>query len=109
MTDIYPRIQKATDHELRTVLAALCADSETTKIRTTRLFNRLDQVQKVYKEQQMPAPTLFTCRNCQSPFREAHNKPDACHFHAGEFPQNDYPAALSTVTSDRSRLRRDRL
>jgi hypothetical protein len=85
MADIYTRIQHATEHELRTVLAGLCADSGSIKTKTTRLFRHLDQVEEAYNQQRRPAPTLCICRNCQKPFDEADNRPDACRFHKGEF------------------------
>jgi hypothetical protein len=48
MADIYTRIQHATEHELRTMLAGLCADSGSIKTKTTRLFRDLDQVEEAY-------------------------------------------------------------
>jgi hypothetical protein len=56
MADIYARIQDATEHELRTVLAGLCADSDSTKTKTARLFDRLNQVAEDYNAQRLPAP-----------------------------------------------------
>jgi hypothetical protein len=85
MAGIYARIQNASEHELRTVLAGLCADSDSTRNKTTRLFNGLDQFAKAYNQQKLPAPTPCICRNCQKPFDEADNQPNVCRYHEGEF------------------------
>ncbi|KAK4152401.1 hypothetical protein C8A00DRAFT_16291 [Chaetomidium leptoderma] len=82
MASIFARIQNATDHEVRTVLAGLCADS-TNKRYAEKLFDRLDQTAKAYGDRKLAVPTLDICLNCKQAYNEAQNAANACHYHSG--------------------------
>ncbi|KAH6847207.1 hypothetical protein B0I37DRAFT_414967 [Chaetomium sp. MPI-CAGE-AT-0009] len=79
---IFARIQNATDHELRTVLAGLCAD-EATRKQAVKLFSRLEQAARAFEEGNQPPPALYICLNCKGAYSEAQNTAGACHYHPG--------------------------
>lgn len=83
-SDILELIQEATDSEVRTVLAALCAESDDTARKASKLLGRLMDAAQAYEERkQPPPPTLHICLNCQKPFAEAENTAQACQYHTG--------------------------
>ncbi|AEO67918.1 uncharacterized protein THITE_2117094 [Thermothielavioides terrestris NRRL 8126] len=77
MADIFARIQSATDHEVRTVLAGLCADR---RVRESagELFDRLERASKHYA-----ADALYICINCRQAYVEALNAAGGCRYHPG--------------------------
>jgi hypothetical protein len=83
-SDIQRRIQNATDSEVRAVLAALCAESDATARKATKLFSRLERTTQDYEERNLPPPALHICLKCQKPFVEADNAPEACQYHTGK-------------------------
>jgi hypothetical protein len=82
MADVFTRIQNATDAEICTVLAGLCADG-TTKRRVERMFRQLYQTAKAYEQRRLALPTLYICLNCSMAFNEAQNTRGACRHHPG--------------------------
>jgi hypothetical protein len=83
---IFARIQNATDHELRTVLAGLCAD-ETTRKEAVKMFSRLEKTARALEGSNQPSTTVYICLNCKEAYIEAQNAADACYYHSGECPR----------------------
>lgn len=81
---IFARIQNATDHELRTVLAGLCED-KTTRKEAAKMFSELENAARALEEGNQPSTPLYICLNCKEAYSDVHNAPDACHYHSGEW------------------------
>jgi hypothetical protein len=85
--NIFARLQNATESELRTVLAALCADSDNTQKRTATLLDRLDRGKQDRTRQGLLPSThaLHICLNCKQAYNDRDNISGACHYHPGEY------------------------